>query len=298
MRQLLANFSFDKLDANKDGSLTQDEVTKGTFAWLDKNNDKFLDLNELAKLPPMTSKGEEARNKEEERKEKKEQEKEREKEKGNAKGADSPDKPPMIVGAQDPKKPSQPKKEKEADPKDEKEEAKLRPAKEHMARMDANKDGKISHEEFALPEEWWGQVDIDHDGKISKDEFLGKSKREKDDKNKDDKNKDGKKAAIKLANMSGEEAFAELDSNKDGKVSPDEWSLNPKMFEKVDADGDGFLSKEEVAEAVKVYKQMMKGRSNDGGADGGTEKPEPKKGKPATEGDKKPVPKPGENPPL
>ena len=51
VRQLFASLSFDKLDTNKDGFVTEEELTKETFAWLDRDHDKSLDRNDLAKLP-------------------------------------------------------------------------------------------------------------------------------------------------------------------------------------------------------------------------------------------------------
>lgn len=267
MRQLLGSFSFDKLDANKDVFLSPDEVTQATFDWLDRNHDKSLDLGELAKLPAERSAGQTARENEQDRKDKKEQEKDKEKDKEKEKGRDAD-------------------KKKGGEPKDEG--ASGNPAKDHLARMDANKDGKVSRAEFSLPEGWWNQVDADRDGRISKDEFLNKAKRDE---------KDAKKKGIQLANMTPEEAFAELDANQDGMVSADEWSMNPGLFEKVDADGDGSLSKEEVAKAVAALKQMLKGRGAEGGGDAG-DGGETAKKKKGGKSQKPAEPKPGEDPPL
>lgn len=277
MRQLLGNFSFDKVDTDKDKSLSREEVQRATFAWLDKNNDKLLDVNELAKLPAEKSAWQEARDNESDRKEKKA----KEKEKGKGKDVD-PGAPPLAFVPGDERKDSSG---------NGKDEVKPTPAKQHLDRMDANKDGKVSFEEFSIPEAWWSSVDLDRDGKISRDEFLGKAKPAESDNSKKKLN------AVKFANMTAEEAMEELDGDRDGRISRAEWALSEKLFDRVDADGDGSLSKEEVSAALEVAKQMLKGRSSpppDGKGDSEKEKKDAGKG--GT--DKKPSPKPGEEPPL
>lgn len=52
----------------------------------------------------------------------------------------------------------------------------------------------------------------------------------------------------------GDTAFARADSNKDGKLSPEEARLLPAIFERfeqIDVDKDRFLSRAEFEEALK-----------------------------------------------
>jgi len=40
-----------------------------------------------------------------------------------------------------------------------------------------------------------------------------------------------------------------MDTNNDGKISRDEWKGNPKRFDRLDANGDGVITKEEIGGA-------------------------------------------------
>jgi Ca2+-binding EF-hand superfamily protein len=73
-------------------------------------------------------------------------------------------------------------------------------------KVDTNKDGKITREELeaggkqarhARGKDWWQKVDADHDGSISRDEAAANAPRVAKD-------------------------FNQLDSNGDGKITPDE----------------------------------------------------------------------------
>ncbi|MBO0800107.1 MAG: hypothetical protein J2P31_14900 [Blastocatellia bacterium] len=49
-------------------------------------------------------------------------------------------------------------------------------------------------------------------------------------------------------------AMERMDTNHDGKISRDEWKGKPENFAKIDKNGDGFITKDELAEARKERK--------------------------------------------
>jgi len=54
----------------------------------------------------------------------------------------------------------------------------------------------------------------------------------------------------------GAKAFAHMDTNKDGKITKEEFDTHKNaMFQKMDANGDGSISKEEMQAAMKAHRQ-------------------------------------------
>jgi Ca2+-binding EF-hand superfamily protein len=69
-----------------------------------------------------------------------------------------------------------------------------------------------------------------------------------------------------------EDRFNDMDANKDGKVSLDEFKakfpkpeLAEKVFKKMDADGDGSLTLEEYKTAIEKQAQAHKAKKKSGG---------------------------------
>jgi Ca2+-binding EF-hand superfamily protein len=105
-----------------------------------------------------------------------------------------------------------------------------------FAMMDANKDGKISAAEHAAgAKAMFEKMDVDKDGKVTAAEMEA-----------------GHHAvtghAGKKSEMSAAEKIKTVDSDGDGVLTADEHAkASESMFAKMDADKDGFLSKQEVS---------------------------------------------------
>jgi Ca2+-binding EF-hand superfamily protein len=106
--------------------------------------------------------------------------------------------------------------------------------KDHMARMDTNKDGKVSKDEFlsasqARAQRKFDRMDKDNDGLLSEAELAAR---------KDHRPHFGKKV------------FSRIDANGDGKVTQEEsqaaWG---KWFTRLDSNGDQVVTVEEIAQA-------------------------------------------------
>jgi Ca2+-binding EF-hand superfamily protein len=67
------------------------------------------------------------------------------------------------------------------------------------------------------------------------------------------------------ANTDAESAFQKMDTNADGKLSPDEWEAGQRdMFKKIDANGDGKLSPDELKAGMEKHEKMMGGKTPGG----------------------------------
>jgi hypothetical protein len=137
--------------------------------------------------------------------------------------------------------------------------------------MDANKDGKLSLDEFQaaqakMTDQRFARIDKNSDGVITKDEFPQFPQREG--------------AAIRPSLIPD---FAKLDKDSDGKVTKDELAAAGKdmvaeRFKNLDKNGDGVVTKEE----------FEAGRPQFGGRRGGS-RGEGQPPAPPAEGSKKPT---------
>jgi Ca2+-binding EF-hand superfamily protein len=107
-----------------------------------------------------------------------------------------------------------------------------------FAALDQNSDGVISRDEVAARPKlakMFDKLDTNKDGVLSKDEM--------------------KVAHAKLA----ERHFFKMDTDRDGRISRTEAAGHPKLaenFDRIDTNGDGFLSKEELVAARDSRKSL------------------------------------------
>jgi len=91
--------------------------------------------------------------------------------------------------------------------------------------LDQNNDGKISREEFRGPEEVFKRMDANDDGSVSREEF-------------DKASQEFRQKMI--------ERLKGQDKDGDGKISREEFQGPERFFDRLDANKDGSLSKDEI----------------------------------------------------
>lgn len=121
-----------------------------------------------------------------------------------------------------------------------------------LERWDADGDGQLSREEFQGPDQVFDVLDADGDGVITQEEHAQAQQRRGQRPN----------PATSLIQM--------MDEHGDGRVSQVEWMA---FFAGADADGDGFMTLDEL---LGQMKKMARPEGPAGGAPGGPDKlPEP-----------------------
>jgi Ca2+-binding EF-hand superfamily protein len=108
--------------------------------------------------------------------------------------------------------------------------------------MDANTDGKVSHDEFAVIVRVFEYLDKDKNGELTQEE-MGQFMQAVN------------QAATEVQNKATggvdvNQLFTNHDKNKDGKLTPDEVS-SEKIFKALDLNKDATVTKEEATESLK-----------------------------------------------
>jgi Ca2+-binding EF-hand superfamily protein len=121
-----------------------------------------------------------------------------------------------------------------------------------FGRMDQNTDGKLTKEELGERGQWLLQSDANSDGEITKEEYQAALARIR-----------GQAARA----FNPEQMFARMDQNGDGKLQKDELrGPRGERFDELDGDKDGAISKEEF-QAAGPLRGLL------GGAPGGLGRP-------------------------
>ncbi len=121
---------------------------------------------------------------------------------------------------------------------------------ERFAKLDKNGDGNVSKTEAGhMPERRFNHFDSNRDGTISASEFSSAKGPSK-----------GKHRQARGADRAAK-MFERLDANKDGKLTRAEATSGDKRFERMDANGDGYLTKDELKKAHTQAGNKGKGQS-------------------------------------
>lgn len=137
--------------------------------------------------------------------------------------------------------------------------------------LDADKDGKVSQEEFMAPrQERFTKADTDGDGLLSQEEIQAaiESFREERGPRGDHamRGGDGPRGNQPMYGGDGprgpnpEQMIERLDTDGDGLLSAEELAAAPQnqtMFQRLDADGDGAISEEEFQAARDMMRQRF-----------------------------------------
>ena len=103
-------------------------------------------------------------------------------------------------------------------------------AEERWRKLDQDNDGKISRSEWQRNGQAFDRMDADKDGFLTKEEL---------------------RSAAREFRGRHRNGLKEMDTDADGNISRSEWKGKEEMFNRLDANHDGLLTREELREAGK-----------------------------------------------
>lgn len=131
------------------------------------------------------------------------------------------------------------------------------------AKMDANGDGEVTRDEFAaMHAEMFAKLDADKNGKLTKEERHAGHMKMMRHGGEHGPHAMGPHhgpgdARVHVFEMRGD-GPGEMDADKDGKISPDEFAAPMKRaFEQLDADKSGFLEEGERAKGPMRFERKI-----------------------------------------
>jgi Ca2+-binding EF-hand superfamily protein len=153
---------------------------------------------------------------------------------------------------------------------------------ENFARLDRNRDGRLSEQEWYYDWETFRRVDRNRDGVVSRGEFLGEEAAGDDDRDDRfeaidvdqdgrvterewhgsqetfqwlDRNRDGvlTRAEVVGEEQPGRSLFERLDLDRNGSITMNEWQWSKASFDERDADRNGHLDRDELTHVVQRH---------------------------------------------
>jgi Ca2+-binding EF-hand superfamily protein len=112
--------------------------------------------------------------------------------------------------------------------------------------LDANRDTKVSRDEFAKIVEVFASLDRDGDGSLTGEELARLPSVAAAQPRAEAPSAPAAPGGINVNTL-----FERYDANKDGKLSEEEMKLNARFFQMLDTNRDGVVTREEVEKFVK-----------------------------------------------
>jgi len=117
--------------------------------------------------------------------------------------------------------------------------------------LDANKDSKVSRDEFAKMLTLFDALDANHDGELSQEELNGLFRAINTAANEAQNQATG---GVDVTNL-----FTKFDKNKDGKLTADEVT-DERTFKALDLNKDGSVTRDEAETALKQMAERAKAK--------------------------------------
>jgi Ca2+-binding EF-hand superfamily protein len=117
--------------------------------------------------------------------------------------------------------------------------------------LDANKDNKVTRDEFAKLLTLFDALDTNHDGELSQEELNGLFRAINTAQSEAQNQATG---GVDVSSL-----FTKFDKNKDGKLTADELT-DERMFKALDLNKDGSVSRDEAETALKQMAERAKAK--------------------------------------